>query len=102
MRTQPGATTAAPTAAPPTTARRVVRRATPATLTGVSGRPTRACAASIDNERPLSRDHSTEPETPQTTTAAASMAFSPNVFIAISLFYMSLRPHPAYPNGRHH
>jgi len=41
-RTQPVLTAAAPTAAPPTTARRVCRRATPATLTGVSGRPTRA------------------------------------------------------------
>ena len=43
---------AAPTAAPPTTARRVVRRATPATLTGVPGRPTLACAVSMDSERP--------------------------------------------------
>src|SRR6267154_6274040 len=36
---------APPTTAPPTTARRVVRLATPATLTGVRGRPTLACAS---------------------------------------------------------
>ena len=47
-RTQPEA--AAPTAAPPTTARRVDRRATPATLTGVNGRPTLACALSTATE----------------------------------------------------
>src|SRR3954465_1860325 len=41
---------APPTTAPPTTARLVVRRATPATLTGVKGRPTRAWATSMPND----------------------------------------------------
>src|SRR6266481_120738 len=71
-RTQAVPAAAAPTAAPPTTARRVVRRATPATLTGVNGRPTRACALSTDNERPLDCDQSIEPEAPNTTTAVVS------------------------------
>jgi hypothetical protein len=79
-------TVAAPTAAPPTTARRVVRRATPATLTGVPGRPTRACALLTDNERPWLCDQSTEPKTPQTTTAAIkNVCFKPTRFIATSL-----------------
>ena len=63
-RTQAVPAAAAPTAAPPTTARRVCRRATPATLTGVNGRPTLACALSIDSERPLSGDHVTDPRVP--------------------------------------
>jgi hypothetical protein len=79
-------TVAAPTAAPPTTARRVVRRATPATLTGVPGRPTRACALLTDNERPWLCDQSTEPKTPQTTTAAIkNVCFKSTRFIATSL-----------------
>jgi hypothetical protein len=87
-RTQAGApTTAAPTAAPPTTARRVVRRATPATLTGVNGRPTRACALSIESARP-SLDQSIEPATPNATTAAANNnRFRLICFIAISLSF---------------
>src|SRR4051794_23652287 len=65
---------APPTTAPPTTARRVVRRATPATLTGVKGRPIRACALSTDRETPPVCDRSTEPATPNATTAAAGNA----------------------------
>src|ERR1700730_14955961 len=85
-RTQALPTVAAPTAAPPTTARRVVRRATPATLTGVPGRPTRACPLLTDNERPWLCDQSTEPKTPQTTTAAIkNVCFKPTRFIATSL-----------------
>jgi len=61
----------ATTTAPLTTARRVVRRATPAELTGVSGRPTRACALSIDWVTPLSCGHSTETRTPHTSAAPA-------------------------------
>ena len=86
-RTQAGApTTAPPTTAPPTTARRVVRRATPATLTGVSGRPTRACALSKENERPSFADQSIEPAAPNATIAAANNnRFKLICFIAISL-----------------
>src|SRR5260370_28571814 len=43
-RTQAVPATDAPTAAPHTYARRVVRRATPATLNGVNDRPTLTCA----------------------------------------------------------
>src|SRR5258705_5823376 len=84
---------APPTTAPPTTARRVVRRATPATLTGVSGRPTRACAASTENERPSLLDHSTEPATPHATTAATNNArFTLMFFIVITSWLNQLRP----------
>jgi hypothetical protein len=87
-RTQAGATTAAPTAAPPTTARLVVRRATPAALTGVNGRPTRACALATDKERPSPCDQEIEPQTPHATTAATSnVRFAFVLFIAIVLFY---------------
>jgi hypothetical protein len=61
-RTQPEDAT--PTAAPPTTARRVVRRATPATLTGVNGRPTLACALSTATERPPPGDQFIEARAP--------------------------------------
>src|SRR4051794_16816780 len=64
----------APTAAPPTTARRVVLRATPATLTGLSGRPTLACAVSVTNEGPVFFDHSIVPKVPHAKTAAARNA----------------------------
>ena len=80
-------TVAAPTAAPPTTARRVVRRATAATLTGVPGRPTRACALLADNERPWLCDQSTEPKTPQTTTAAIrNVCFKPSLICSEGQF----------------
>jgi hypothetical protein len=73
--------------APPTTARLVVRRATPATLTGVNGRPTRACALPTDNERPPDWDQSIEPETPETTTATTNSArFNQTLFMTILLF----------------
>jgi hypothetical protein len=68
------------------TARRVVRRATPAPLKGVSGRPTRACALPIDNERPSLCDQSTEPETPHATTADTRNTFLRSIcFITSSL-----------------
>src|SRR3954447_1034063 len=83
-RTQPEA--AAPTAAPPTTARRVVRRATPATLTGVAGRPTLACAVSMDSESPSFFDHSTDPKVPHARTAATRNICLPLIcFIEASL-----------------
>jgi hypothetical protein len=79
---------APPTTAPPTTARRVVRRATPATLTGVNGRPTRACALSTDSKRPSFSDHPTEPEIPHATTAAVNKArFRPICLITGSFPY---------------
>src|SRR5882757_7469448 len=78
---------APPMTAPPTTARLVVRRATPATLTGVNGRPTRACALPTDNERPPDWDQSIEPETPETTTATTNSArFNQTLFMTILLF----------------
>jgi hypothetical protein len=80
-RTQAVLAAAAPTAAPPTTARRVVRRATPATLTGVAGRPTLACAVSTDSEGPLFFDHSTDPNVPHTRTAAAKNARLALIFV---------------------
>jgi len=71
-RTQPEA--AAPTAAPPTTARRVVRRATPATLTGVSGRPTLACTLSTPRERPSPGDQFIDASVPNARVAVANNA----------------------------
>jgi hypothetical protein len=62
---QAGATTTGA----PYTCRRVVRRATPATLTGVRGRPTRACALSTDKATPLP-SHWIEATIAQATTAA--------------------------------
>src|SRR5215470_16726593 len=56
----PTATAVPATATAPTpgatraTVRRVVRRLTPATLAGVAGRPTRACAVSIVSPMPVS------------------------------------------------
>ena len=60
-------------------------RAPPATQTGVSGRPTRARALSPESEMPiLSGEHSTDPRTPPTITAAASNArFKPMHFITL-------------------
>src|ERR1700730_11492778 len=50
-----------PPATPPAPpARRCCRRATPATLTGVRGRPTRASAFSTDSERPRCSEQSKE------------------------------------------
>ncbi len=73
---------AAPTAAPPTTARRV----TPAPLTGVNGRPTRACALVEKSERPSVCNYSGEPKTPHATTAATKSArFKSTRFIATSI-----------------
>src|SRR5204863_9554539 len=46
----------------------------PATLMGVNGRPTRACALSRDSERPSCCDQPTEPQTPNVTTAATKNA----------------------------
>jgi hypothetical protein len=83
-RTQAVLAAAAPTAAPPTTARRVVRRATPATLTGVAGRPTLACAVSMESERPSFFDHSAEPKVPHARTAAAK-----NTRLAVTSFIES-------------
>jgi len=71
-RAQPA--TPAPTTAPPTTARRVVRRATPATLTGVNGRPTLACALSTATERPASGDQLIDASAPNASVAVASRA----------------------------
>src|SRR5436305_6819915 len=58
----------------PTTARRVVLRATPATLIGVPGRPTLACAVSVTSDGPVLFDHSIEPKVPHAKTAAARHA----------------------------
>src|SRR4051794_24204501 len=84
-RTQAVLAAAAPTAAPPTTARRVVRRATPATLTGVAGRPTLACALSTDSVRPPSRDRSAEPKVPQVRTTANTVRLMLMGFMVSSL-----------------
>ena len=78
-RTQPAAP--APTTAPPTTARRVVRRATPATLTGVNGRPTLACALSTATERPSLGDHPTDARAPNARAAVASKACLTLIFL---------------------
>jgi hypothetical protein len=48
-----------------------VRRATPATLTGVSGRPTLACALSIDSVSPSFGDQFAGAKNPVVRTAAA-------------------------------
>jgi len=86
---------AAPTAAPPTTARRVVRRATPATLTGVNGRPTLASAFSIDSEGPLLGDQVTDPRVPNAKTAVANNARLMLIFfISISSAEKSIESHP--------
>src|SRR4030081_2218384 len=62
----------APTTAPPTTARRVVRRATPATLTGVNGRPTLACALSTATEGPPPGDQFIDARVPKARVAVAN------------------------------
>jgi hypothetical protein len=49
-----------PAALYPYAARRFCRRATPATLTGVNGRPTRAWALSTDSETPRCSDQLNE------------------------------------------
>lgn len=94
-RTQAVPAAAAPTATPPTTARRVVRRATPATLTGVNGRPTLACALSVDSERPLPGDHVTDPRAPNAKTAVARNARLMVIFpISISSAERVTENHP--------
>ena len=53
---------------------------------GVNGRPTRACALVANSERPSVCDQSSEPKTPQVTTAATKNArFKPTCFISTSL-----------------
>src|ERR1700761_8391863 len=64
-------TQAAPTAA----ARRVVRRGTPATPTGVKGRPTLASARPNDNESPSVGVQLIEPDSPGPTTSAVRSIF---------------------------
>src|SRR3954453_21095497 len=81
-RWQPAA--AAPTAAPPTTARRVERRATPATLIGVPGRPTLACALSMESEGPSTGDHPGEANEPTANTAAANSACLMLIFLIVT------------------
>jgi hypothetical protein len=92
-RTQAVLAAAAPKAAPPTTARRVVRRATPATLTGVAGRPTLACAVSMDSEGPLFFDHSTDPNVPHArTTATINVRLALIFFIETSIVKTTMLP----------
>jgi len=82
-RAQPA--TPAPTTAPPTTARRVVRRATPATLTGVNGLPTLACALSTAIEGPSPGDQLIDARVPKARVAVANNArLMPIFFIATS------------------
>jgi hypothetical protein len=79
----------------PTTARRVCRRATPATLTGVNGRPTLASALSIDSERLPLGDQATEPSVPSAKTAVANNARLMLIFfISISSAERSTERHP--------
>jgi hypothetical protein len=79
----------------PTTARRVCRRATPATLTGVNGRPTLASALSIDSESPPLGDHATEPRVPNAKTAVANNARLMLIFfILISSAEGTTESHP--------
>src|SRR3954467_5083329 len=82
----------APTAAPPTTARRVVLRATPATLTGLSGRPTLAWAVSTVSDSPVFFDHSMDPKVPHAKTAAAKNA-CPIVNLFINASLVATRPY---------
>src|SRR5436305_975735 len=77
-------TAAAPMAAPPTTARRVVRRATPATLIGVPGRPTLACALSMESEGPSTGDHPGEANEAAANTAAANSACLMLIFLIVT------------------
>src|SRR6266436_1651687 len=72
---------AAPTAAPPTTARRVVRRATPATLTGVNGRPTLACALSTATEGTPPGDQFIDARVPKARVAVANNACLMLIFL---------------------
>jgi hypothetical protein len=78
-RAQPA--TPAPTTAPPTTARRVVRRATPATLTGVNGRPTLACALSTAIEGLSPGDQLIDARVPKAIVAVANSACLTLIFI---------------------
>src|SRR4029079_7702313 len=78
-RAQPA--TPAPTTAPPTTARRVVRRATPATLTGVNGRPTLACALSTATEGISPGDQLIDASVPKTRVAVANNACLTRIFL---------------------
>src|SRR5215468_7943279 len=56
-------------------ARRFCRRATPATLTGVNGRPTRAWALSIDSEMPPCSDQPKDKNAAHVKAEAASAVF---------------------------
>jgi hypothetical protein len=71
----------------------IVRRATPATLTGVNGRPPRACALSKDDETPLPCCPSIDKEIAHITTAASKSArFAPICLIQSPSLLASLCP----------
>src|SRR5215468_3831757 len=75
----PAAATAPTPGVTRATVRRVVRRLTPATLAGVAGRPTRACAVSIVRPMPatLNRLGLVCPSCTETGTAKSSAAIEP-------------------------
>jgi hypothetical protein len=84
----------APTAAAvPITARRFCRRATPATLIGESGRPTRASAFSIDSDRALCSDQFTENSPANTKAEAARLKFLRFFSSVFSLMHKAVAMH---------
>src|SRR6185369_12483011 len=69
---------------------RLWRRATPATLTGVRGRPTRACASSTDSETPRCSDQPTESNPAQAKVETAIAIFVKDIFVI--MFLLTVRP----------
>jgi hypothetical protein len=65
-------------------ARRVCRRATPATLTGVNGRPTRAWALSTESETPPCSDHPNDSNAAQAKAEVAIASFLKVICMAFS------------------
>jgi hypothetical protein len=70
-------------------ARLVVRRATPATLVAVAGRPTRASALSEERMGPFVCDHLGDKGSPHNNPTAA---------VKIANFFMDLSPFPKFTN----
>src|SRR5262252_2252639 len=72
-------------------ARRFCRRATPATLTGVNGRPTRAWALSTDSETPRCSDQLKESRTAHAKVGPAIASFLRRIWF-MDLLHSSLPP----------
>src|ERR1700722_8949913 len=68
-------------------ARRPARRPTPATLMGVSGRPTRALAVSTETDKVFACDHWRDRGTAQRSAAPRAAAVRLHIFMTLSSFF---------------